>query len=111
MYRDRLAGLNGVIVPFRDDQVGGSSAYTMSVLLEDAARRDEVRIGLQERGVQTTQMYAGVHEFSAYRKHFPGVSLPRTELAAQSQFNLPLFPHLTAEQLLQVVETLAKVIG
>jgi dTDP-4-amino-4,6-dideoxygalactose transaminase len=110
LYREKLAGLDGVTVPFRDDQVELSSAYSMSVMLIEPGRKDEVRTGLHERGVQTTTMYTGVHEFSAYRERFPDVSLPRTELASQTQFNLPLFPHLTDGQLDRVVETLEEVL-
>ena len=71
----------------------------MSVMLGQPGRKDEVRTALHERGVQTTTMYTGVHEFTAYRERFPGVSLPRTELASKTQFNLPLFPHMTEKQL------------
>jgi dTDP-4-amino-4,6-dideoxygalactose transaminase len=110
LYRRRLAEVEGVTVPFADAQVDPSSAYSMSVMLDDPGRKDEVRTQLGERGVQTTTMYTGVHEFSAYRERFPGVSLPRTELASKTQFNLPLFPHMTDEQLDRVVTTLAEVL-
>lgn len=109
-YRERLAPLEGVSVPFRDDQVDPSSAYSMSVMLAEPGRKNEVRTALHERGVQTTTMYTGVHEFTAYRERFPGVSLPRTELASQTQFNLPLFPHMTDEQLDRVIETVEEVL-
>lgn len=110
-YRERLAAIEGVTVPFRDDQVGHSSAYSMSVMLVDPERKDAVRTELQEKGVQTTTMYTGVHEFSAYRERFPDISLPRTELASQTQFNLPLFPHLTDDELDRVVTTLDEVLA
>ena len=110
MERQRLAAVEGITVPFTGEQVGPSSAYSMSVMLAEPGRKDEVRTGLHERGVQTTTMYTGVHEFSAYRERFPEVSLPRTELASRTQFNLPLFPHLTEEQIERVVETLGEVL-
>jgi dTDP-4-amino-4,6-dideoxygalactose transaminase len=109
-YRGLLAQLDGIVVPFADGQIGESSAYSMSVMLAEPGRRDEVRIALHERGVQTTTMYTGVHEFSAYRERFPGVSLPRTEKASLTQFNLPLFPHLGDEQVERVVATLGEVL-
>ena len=111
LYRERLAALDGVTVPFRDEQVANSSAYSMSVMLVDPERKDAVRTELQDKGVQTTTMYTGVHEFSAYRERFPEVSLPRTELASKTQFNLPLFPHLTEDELDRVVATLEEVLG
>lgn len=110
-YRRRLAGVEGITVPFRDAQVDHSSAYSMSVMLTDPERKDQVRTALHERGVQTTTMYTGVHEFSAYRERFPDVSLPRTELASRTQFNLPLFPRMTDAQLERVVTTVAEVLG
>ena len=108
-YRARLAPLD-LLVPFADEQVEVSSAYSMSVLMPEPGRRDEVRIGLGERGVQTTTMYTGVHEFSAYRSRFPGVSLPNTERASQTQFNLPLFPHLTEPDIDRVVSTVEELL-
>lgn len=109
-YRARLAEVDGITVPFRDEQIDGSSAYSMSVMLEDTERKDEIRTALHAKGVQTTTMYIGAHEFTAYRERFPDVSLPRTELASRTQFNLPLFPHLTMEELDRVVETLREVL-
>jgi dTDP-4-amino-4,6-dideoxygalactose transaminase len=111
VYRERLARIAGISVPFGDDQVAGSSAYSMSVVVDDPAIRDRTRIGLAERGVQTTTMYTGVHEFSAYRERYPDVSLPRTELASLTQFNLPLFPHLGLDQIERVATTLEEVLG
>jgi dTDP-4-amino-4,6-dideoxygalactose transaminase len=110
LYRGLLAGVDGLSVPFADQQVGHSSAYSMSVMLDDVDRKDEVRLALHERGVQTTTMYTGVHEFSAYRERYPGISLPRTELASRTQFNLPLSPHLSDADVERVVTTVAEVL-
>jgi dTDP-4-amino-4,6-dideoxygalactose transaminase len=105
-YRARLAELDGVIVPYRDEDVPASSCYVMPVMVE-ASRRDEVRRALRERGVQTSVFYPAVHEFTAYRERFPGVSLPVTELAARSEITLPLYPHLTEADQDRVVDALA----
>jgi dTDP-4-amino-4,6-dideoxygalactose transaminase len=110
LYRRLLAGVEGVSVPFADEQVGHSSAYSMSVMLDQTERKDEVRTALHERGIQTTTMYTGVHEFSAYRERYPGISLPRTELASRTQFNLPLSPHLRDADVDRVVTTLKEVL-
>ena len=60
-------------MPFRDDQIDGSSAYSMSVMLDDAERKDEVRTRAAcKAGVQTTTMYTGVHEFSRLPRALPG---------------------------------------
>ncbi len=105
-YRERFAEVEGVVVPYRDDEVAGSSCYVMPVMV-DPAIRDEVRRSLGERGVQTSIFYPAVHEFTAYRERFPGVSLPLTELAARSEITLPLYPHLSESDQDRVVDALS----
>lgn len=97
-YRSRLGGLDGLIVPYRDEDVAASSCYVMPVMLADPERRDGFRSHLSERhGVQTSIFYPAIHEFSAYRGHYPAEGLERTERAARSEVTLPLYPHMAAE--------------
>ena len=108
-YRQLLADLPGLIVPFGEDSVATSSCYVMPVMLEDPSRQVELRIALRERHrVQTSLFYPAVHGFTAYRERFPDVSLPRTELAARSEVTLPLFSHMTAADQDRVVAALAE---
>jgi dTDP-4-amino-4,6-dideoxygalactose transaminase len=108
-YRRMLEGVTGLIAPFDDEAVATSSCYVMPVMLEDAARQGELRIALRERHrVQTSLFYPAVHEFTAYRARYPGVSLPRTELAARSEVTLPLFTHMTEDDQDRVVGALAE---
>lgn len=109
-YRRDLASVEGLSIPFQEEQIDESSVYSMTVMLEDPERRDETRIELRDRGVQTTMMYPGIHEFSAYRERYSGVRLPRTELASRTQLNLPFFPHMSDTQFDQVVGALAEVL-
>jgi dTDP-4-amino-4,6-dideoxygalactose transaminase len=98
-YRRRLAAIEGVTVPYRDEDVADSSCYVMPILVREPERRDEVRRLLRERhGVQTSVFYPAIHEFTAYRERTPGLSLPQTELAARSEITLPLYPHMTGEE-------------
>jgi len=99
-YRERLAGLEGLSVPYRDEQVALSSCYVMPLMLDDPERQAPVRTALKERhGVQTSLLYPAVHEFTAYRERFGAISLPRTERAARCEVTVPLFGHMTdAEQ-------------
>jgi dTDP-4-amino-4,6-dideoxygalactose transaminase len=109
-YRRRLSGLDGLVVPFSDEQVTDSSCYIMPVMVESG--RDEVRQRLRDaHGVQTTVMYPAIHQFTAYQEQFGGVSLPRTERAARSQICLPLFPHMTDEQQSRVVAGVEDALG
>jgi dTDP-4-amino-4,6-dideoxygalactose transaminase len=106
-YRERLAGLSGLIVPYSDEEVGRSSCYVMPVLVEDPGLRDPLREWLSERLIQTSVLYPAVHEFTEYAGLATG-SLPRSELVARSQITLPLYPHLTERDQDRVVEALAE---
>ena len=107
LYREALADVPGLSVPYSDDQVDASSCYIMPAMLDDPARRDPLRSFLSERhGIQTTVLYPSINEFSAYAGT-PGVgSLPRCERAARCQLTLPLYPHLGEERLDRVVRAL-----
>jgi dTDP-4-amino-4,6-dideoxygalactose transaminase len=106
-YRERLAALDGVTVPYDDASVSRSSCYVMPVLLEREELRDPARrLMLEEFGVQTSVLYPAVHEFSAYEGAAPG-GLPRSERVARAELTLPLFPHMTHEQQDRVLEALA----
>ena len=98
-YRERLADVASLTVPYADEAVERSSCYVMPTLLDESVDRREFRQGLSERGIQTSILYPAIHEFTDYRRRYPDVSLPRTELAARTQVTLPLFPHMTEDQL------------
>jgi dTDP-4-amino-4,6-dideoxygalactose transaminase len=96
-YREQLAGIEGITVPYRDDEVDRSSCYVMPTLLDDAELRDPLRTWLsQEAGVQTSVLYPAIHEFTAYEELSRG-PLPRAERIARAELTLPLFPHLSEE--------------
>jgi dTDP-4-amino-4,6-dideoxygalactose transaminase len=107
MYRQALAGLAGLTVPYADDQVAQSSAYVMAVICDDEGVQGPLRTKLREKwGVQTSLFYPAIHEFTAYKKRFGELSLPRTERAARTEITLPLFGHLTTAQRDRVIEGL-----
>jgi dTDP-4-amino-4,6-dideoxygalactose transaminase len=94
-YRELLAEIDGVLVPFEQEQVAASSCYVMPIMLERDGSQAQVSGRLRERGIQTSIFYPSIHRFSAYRERFPDVSLPITELASRTQLTLPLYPHMT----------------
>lgn len=111
-YRERLAGVDGLSLPYTDEAVAQSSCYVMPVVVEDAERRDGIRLALREdHGVQTSLLYPSVHEFTAYRERFPGISLPRTERFSRTEVTLPLFGHLSDGEQDRVVEALVAELG
>jgi dTDP-4-amino-4,6-dideoxygalactose transaminase len=106
-YRRRLGQLSDIILPYADEQVARSSCYVMPVMLADPDRRTHFRRILRdEHGVQTSVLYPAIHELSTYRKRFPDVSLPRTELASRSEVTIPLYPHMSADEQDQVLRGL-----
>ena len=108
-YRELLADVPGISIPFTDEQVATSSAYVMPVMVDEPERQGPLRIALRERHrVQTSLFYPAVHEFTVYRKRYPGASLPLTERAARSEITLPLFTHLTDADQDRVVAALAQ---
>jgi dTDP-4-amino-4,6-dideoxygalactose transaminase len=105
-YRALLAEVDGVTVPYSDDEVAHSSCYVMPIVLDDDGRQSAVRAHMRERhGVQTSLLYPAVHEFTAYRDRFPA-SLPRAERIARSQVTLPLYGFMTHEQQDRVIDAL-----
>ena len=65
-YRRHLSGVEGLEIPFDDEQVERSSHFAFPVLARDGETRDRVRSQLRERGVQTT-FYPALHTLSEYR--------------------------------------------
>jgi dTDP-4-amino-4,6-dideoxygalactose transaminase len=107
-YRERLAGMAGIDVPYTDAEVDTSSCYIMPTTLESADARDAVRTALiEEYEVQTSVLYPSITEFTEYRG--TGIpALPLTERAGRTEMSLPLFPHMTEEEQDWVVDSLEK---
>jgi dTDP-4-amino-4,6-dideoxygalactose transaminase len=107
-YREALAGVPGITVPYRDEEVALSSCYVMPVIVDEPELRDPLRrFLLEERAVQTSVLYPAIHEFSAFAASHPG-RLPRSELVARSQLTIPLFPGLADVDQDRVVAALAE---
>jgi dTDP-4-amino-4,6-dideoxygalactose transaminase len=105
-YRELLADLEGVTVPYEDAEVDVSSCYVMPVTVDDHELRDPLRqFMLDERRVQTSVLYPALHELSAYAG--AARELPRSELVARAELTLPLFPTLTEDDQDRVVASLA----
>jgi dTDP-4-amino-4,6-dideoxygalactose transaminase len=105
-YRELLADVEGLTLPYTDTEVAASSCYVMPVMVDDPDLRDPVRGLLSDRHkVQTSVLYPSINQFTAYGAG--AEPLPRCELAARTQITLPLFPHLDDESLERVVSSLA----
>lgn len=88
-YRERLAGIPGLELPWDDTAVERSSHFAFPVLLADRDARDRFRDTLKAGGVQTT-WYPALHTFSDCRDLAPAGGLPGAEEAAARHCALPL---------------------
>jgi dTDP-4-amino-4,6-dideoxygalactose transaminase len=110
-YRELLAEVDGIIVPFEDADVPSSSCYVLPIMIEEDGRQAEISSRLRERGIQTSIFYPSIHHFSAYRERFPEVSLPVTELASRTELTLPFYPHMTHADQDRVALALAEAVA
>jgi dTDP-4-amino-4,6-dideoxygalactose transaminase len=109
-YREQLASVPGIVLPYEGSDVQLSSCYVMPVLVEPPELRDPLRAWLSERGIQTSVLYPAVHEFTEYAGSAPQ-GLPHSEHVARAELTLPLFPHLSEEDQDRVVEAVRTGVG
>jgi dTDP-4-amino-4,6-dideoxygalactose transaminase len=100
--------VEGISMPFGAIADGTTSAQHLAVALVPAERRDDVRQGLSERRIQTSVHYPPIHLFSYYRELGSRRPLPRTEAVAPCIVTLPLYGHMTNEQVDLVVGALSE---
>lgn len=106
LYRDLLAELvPQVDIPFRAPR-GESSYHIMPVLLPKGADKARFMANMKEHGIQTSWHYPPAHTFSIYTNSSDrhSASLALTNLVAQREVTLPLFPSMTDDQVSMVVE-------
>jgi dTDP-4-amino-4,6-dideoxygalactose transaminase len=97
-----------VNIPF--EHVHETSAHLMPVLIPEEANRISVIKKLRENGIQTSIHYPPIHQFSYYKKRFPGVELPKTEAFCARELTLPLHPLLSEDDVKYVSKSLQEAI-
>jgi dTDP-4-amino-4,6-dideoxygalactose transaminase len=111
-YRDALQGERGLALAFADRIGDESSSHHLAVaLLPPGVSRDAVRAALAEKRVQTSVHYPPIHRFAAYRDAAAGRPLPRTDEVESRLLTLPLFGHLTDEQIELVTTSLLEAVA
>jgi dTDP-4-amino-4,6-dideoxygalactose transaminase len=110
-YRQLLGEVEGIIVPFTDEEIPTSSCYVIPIMIDADERQAEVSSAMRERGIQTSIFYPSIHRFSAYRERYPDVSLPITELASRTELTLPFYPHMRNDDQDRVVTALAEAVA
>lgn len=105
-YRDAFAGSDAVSLP-APTRAGDRSAHHLAVVvLREGIPRDDVRTALASRGIQTSMHYPPIHQFSHYRAAGAVRPLPVTESVAGRLITLPLYPTMTDDQIIAVVDAL-----
>ncbi len=102
-YRERLAEIPGIGLPFDDDDVERSSHFAFPVLLADRSTRDRFREQLKANGIQTT-WYPALHTFTEYRCFAPADGLPQATEVADRHCALPLSSTMTESEVELVVD-------
>ncbi len=104
LYRECLAGVEAVEVPFAARPLEGSSHHIFPVLVH-AEGRDVRREAMSAAGIQTSLHYPPVHTFSVYAGARRG-HLAATEEYAARTITLPLHPLMEDGDVEAVVEAL-----
>ncbi len=111
-YRDRLGELDGLIVPYADEDVEHSSCYVMPVLTDDPERRDDVRRHLREQGVQTSRLLSRRRTSSPpTATASPRAGSSARSAIARSEITIPLYPHLDEDEQDRVVDGIAEALA
>jgi dTDP-4-amino-4,6-dideoxygalactose transaminase len=96
-------------LPFREHP-GLSACHLLPILLPEETPREAFMEAMKRRGIQTSIHYPPVHHFSAYRDG-PPPELNQTEAVAHRQVTLPLYPALSDDDVLFVVEAVRDSLG
>jgi dTDP-4-amino-4,6-dideoxygalactose transaminase len=113
LYAEALGGLGEVTLPCPD--AGGSVRgwFVYVVQLPRGVARDEVILGLRERGIDCKPYLPAIHLFSFYRERFGhrAGEFPVAEDVAERSLALPFFPAMTEGQVARVAEALTTVLA
>jgi dTDP-4-amino-4,6-dideoxygalactose transaminase len=91
------------------EQAGGRGVHHLAVVR--VADRERVRHELDDHGISTGVHYpVPCHLMRPYRRFADG-ALPASERAADEVLSLPLYPHLYADDVVRVAETLNQLAG
>jgi dTDP-4-amino-4,6-dideoxygalactose transaminase len=103
-YRERLAEMPGLQMPWDERAVELATHFAFPVLLPDRDARDRLREELKADGVQTT-WYPALQTFSEYRDAAPPEGLPRALEVSERHCMLPLSATMGEEEVEIVTET------
>jgi len=109
-YRELLAGVAGLSVPFLGLEDREPSYHIFPVLLGEKIDRTRTIQALRERGIQTSIHYPAIQQFTAYRSLELGAT-PIANAISERELTLPLFPTMSADQVELVVRSLKEALA
>lgn len=111
-YRELLADVEGLTVPFGDPESRASSSHhIVVVVLPQGASRPDIRAALEQARIQTSVHYPPIHRFSAFATAGARRALPQTDDVSERLLTLPLYPHMTDGQVEAVARALREAIA
>ena len=107
-YLENLAKLDQIIIPFKN-RTGLVSNHIFPIILKDSTgeKRERIRIGLQNKGIQTSVHYLAVHRFSLYKLYVTR-SLPKTDYVADNEITLPMYASLQESDVEYIASSLTQ---
>ena len=113
LYRERLAGVEGLVLPCEDRGGERRSWFVYVVQLPEAVDRDAVIADLAGRGIATKPYLPCIHLLRFYRERFGFAegAFPVAERFARRALGLPFFAAMTEEQVDRVAGALTAVLG
>jgi perosamine synthetase len=116
LYREALAGVEGLGLPCADGADGGGVRrgwFVFVVQLPPGVDRDGTIRALAAQKIQSKPYLPAIHLMSFYRKRFGHREgeFPVCEDVAARSVALPFFPEMSEGQVGRVAETLRKVLG
>jgi len=109
-YAAALAGVQGLTLPVERPDV--TNVFWMyALLVEDAfsCSRNELRLQLASRGIETRSMFIPIHLQPIYRDTFRGQHYPVAEELCRKGLYLPSGPGLSAEEIEYIAGEIAQV--
>jgi dTDP-4-amino-4,6-dideoxygalactose transaminase len=104
LYCDMLHEyVSQITIPF-ENHPGISSCHIMPILLPLEVDRTAFMEQMKSQQIQTSIHYPPIHKFTAYKNDYENISLPLTENIAAREVTLPLYPTMTNEDVLLVVQ-------
>lgn len=116
MYKERLADVNGLILP-PDIEEGNVHSWHIYTVLIDIDKlgfsRDDFMAKMSQRNIGTAYHYQAMHLFTCYGEMtgLKAGDLPVAEYVSERIVSLPLFPAMTDEDVNDVVEAIVEICG